>query len=61
MNDAKPPCPCLMQNLAIILLGPQDEGRWWACPQHDNVLMFDGLKWHFSDNPEDVEKCYALG
>lgn len=57
-EDVTPPtaCDCLVRALAALTVRPDTfPGLCCVCPSHTQVIVWDGARWRWSNQPADIE------
>lgn len=49
------PCTCVVTALAEMAPNPLTEkGRYFHCVNHGQMVVWDGARWRWSNQPEDI-------
>ncbi|WP_274032585.1 hypothetical protein [Streptomyces sp. MMBL 11-1] len=56
MSDAEA-CCCVVRALVVMAPDPETEpGRYFVCRTHGQMIVWDGRRWRWSDQAEDIDQ-----
>lgn len=54
--NAPTACRCIVEALAVLAVDPgTPPGQCCVCPAHTQVVVWDGARWRWSNQPADIE------
>jgi hypothetical protein len=51
-------CRCIVEALAVFAVDPETQpGQCCVCPSHGQLVVWDGARWRWSNQPADIDSA----